>query len=59
MKNKILKIVSTIISVAIISYSAIIQTSAERMVSVLSDENYEKAMEFINADDRVGLYDIK
>ena len=57
MKNKILKTVSTIISVAIISYSAIIQTSAERMVYVLSDENYEKAMEFINADDRVGLYD--
>ncbi|MDE6020329.1 MAG: dockerin type I repeat-containing protein [Ruminococcus sp.] len=57
MKKHFFKAPLAITSSFIISYLTILPTSAVHMVSRLSDENFAKAQEFIDADDRVGLYD--
>lgn len=57
MKNKMLKILSIIIPIFVVAFSVVLPVSAVHMVSQLSDEDFAKAEGFIEADDRVGLYD--
>lgn len=57
MKKKMMKMMTIIISVFALACFIILPASAVTLVPRLSDEDFAKAEEFIEADDRIGLYD--